>query len=87
MRSIAVHMVCLCVSVGMNMSPAKTAEPIDMPFSVRTHEVSENHGWARIPPGEGAVEQLNSSVKNVQLFGPPYRPYISGIMNSEVSYS
>ena len=74
MRSIAVHMVCLCVSVGMNMSPAKTAEPIDMPFSVRTHEVSENHGWARIPPGEGAVEQLNSSVKMYNFLGHPIGP-------------
>jgi len=48
--------VCLLVCLSVTLvSPAKTAEPIDTPFGLRTRMGMGNHvlDWAKIPLGKG----------------------------------
>ena len=65
MRSIIRHRVAwsVCRSVGLSValsvtlvSPAKTAEPIEMPFGLRTWVGPRHHvlDWGSDPPWEGA---------------------------------
>jgi len=44
-------------SVGLSVCPAKTDEPIEMPFGLRTRVDSGNHvlDWGPDSPWEGAI--------------------------------
>jgi len=51
-------MVCLSVCLSVTLvSPAKVAEPIEMPFGLRTWVGQRNHvlDWGSDPPWEGAI--------------------------------
>jgi len=49
--------VCVCVSIMLdtNVSPAKTAEPTEMPFGLWTRVRPSHHLWAGMPPEEGTI--------------------------------
>jgi len=54
------RVVCLCLSIGLSVtlvSPAKTAESIEMPFELRTRVGPRNHvlDGGPQPPWEGAI--------------------------------
>jgi len=37
------------------MYSTKTAEPINMPFWMKTRVSPQNHAWVQMPQGEGAI--------------------------------
>jgi len=47
--------VCVCVSIMLdtNVSPAKTAEPTEMPFGLWTRVRLSHHLWAGMPQRKG----------------------------------
>jgi len=58
--------VCMCVCLLVTfMSPAKTAEPTEMPFRGVTGVGPRNHAWGPGPQGKWAILGLSGPLKSI----------------------
>ena len=69
---IATHVVAWSVCVYVTgVNPAKTAEPIEMPFSMWAQVSPHNHllDWGvRISPDDGAILRVGMGMPTVGIF-------------------